>query len=306
MTENFKSKLDADVKLINDTIQNFCSCGYLKASGSPQDKVIEAENYSVSAGGKRIRPLLCIEFCRLFGGDITESTLNVAVCLELMHTFSLVHDDMPEMDNDRLRRGKPSTHAKFGQDIALLAGDGLCILPFEIISREACEGKIPYKTAAELVNILSVSAGNRGMIMGQTLDLLSENKDIKVVNKDFLIKMSSLKTGCMLKASCLFGAALADADEKRRSSAVEYAANLGLAFQMVDDILDVKGDEKLLGKPIGSDKARNKITFADALGADGALSLAKEYTEAAVAAVKEYDGSDFLCELAQSLVSRKF
>ena len=223
-----------------------------------------------------------------------------------MHTFSLVHDDMPEMDNDRLRRGKPSTHAKFGQDIALLAGDGLCILPFEIISREACEGKIPYKTAAELVNILSVSAGNRGMIMGQTLDLLSENKDIKVVNKDFLIKMSSLKTGCMLKASCLFGAALADADEKRKSSAVEYAANLGLAFQIVDDILDVKGDEKLLGKPIGSDKARNKITFADALGADGALSLAKEYTEAAVAAVKEYDGSDFLCELAQSLVSRKF
>ncbi len=297
MNERCRAVLKEDVKKINAVISD---CVFLSHSDSARDRVIQAECYALSAGGKRIRPVLCMEFYRLCGGTFDIS--DIAVCLELMHTFSLIHDDMPEMDNDSLRRGKPSVHVEYGQDIALLAGDGLSILPFEIISSYALDGRISALVAAKLIHILSSAAGNNGMIMGQVLDLCSENCNPDI---DYLTKMSALKTGRLLTASCLFGATLANADGDMLKSAKAYAENLGLAFQIVDDILDVIGDEKLLGKHIGNDKERNKKTFADILGVERAGKLAAEYTQMAVDAIKGYDGSELLCELAYELAGRK-
>ena len=299
MNKKNQAQLSTYIGSVNKVLSEW---EYLRYTGCYRDKVIEAEKYSVSAGGKRIRPVLCMAFYNLFGGegDVSE----IASCLELMHTFSLIHDDMPEMDNDSLRRGKPSTHAAYGADIALLAGDGLSILPFQIISENALDGKIDLKTAAQLTRILSEAAGHRGMIMGQMMDIYSEGRADEV-SVEFLTEMSRLKTGCLLRASCLFGSILAGADDSALDNAAEYADNLGLAFQIVDDILDVTGDEKLLGKPTGSDLERNKPTFADILGIDKAKKLAASSTQRAISAISLYQGSEFLSELALGLVDRK-
>ena len=290
-----------ELHALSDSI-NAClsSLDLLEYSDTPDDQVIEAEAYALSAGGKRIRPALCLAFYKLFGG--TDDVTEIACCLELMHTFSLIHDDMPEMDNDDFRRGKPCVHKAFGVDIALLAGDGLAILPFEVISRSALNGKISYKTASKLIHLISSSAGNKGMIAGQMLDIYSEDKDI---DDEFLIRMSLLKTGKLLEASCLFGAVLADADEQMLFDAKTYAQNIGLAFQMIDDVLDVTSDEKTLGKPIGSDKERNKKTFVDVYGIERTFEKSRELTEKAVSCIEKYDGSEFLIELARYLTERK-
>lgn len=297
MNSSFVNELKALSEKVNNALY---SIDLLKTNGNlPVEKVIEAENYALSAGGKRIRPVLCLAFYKLFGGeaDITE----LACCLELVHTFSLIHDDMPEMDNDDFRRGKPSTHKAFGEDVALLAGDGLAILPFEIISDSALNRKISFETAVKLTHMLSSSVGNRGMIAGQMLDIYSEGRE---VDEEFLLNMSSLKTGKLLVASCLFGAILANADEQMLNDAKVYAKNIGLAFQMVDDVLDVTGDEAVLGKPIGSDKDRSKTTFVDIYGVEGTLDKARKLTVYAVNAIEKYDGNEFLINLAKYLTER--
>lgn len=270
----------------------------------PEDKTAEAEAYALSAGGKRIRPVLAVEFYKLFSqsAEAPDFVFEAACALEMIHTFSLIHDDMPEMDNDDFRRGKPATHAKFGADIGLLAGDGLALLPFEILSQMSEDKKLKPEVAIKLTNILA--AGSRGMIAGQTLDLWSENR-AEGVDEAFLRKMSNLKTGCLLKAACLFGAVMAEADEKSLEKTAEYAENIGLAFQIVDDVLDVTSDQTTLGKPIGSDSERNKATFADVLGIDGALNEARRLSESAARAISEYPKSELLCEFALSLAERK-
>ncbi len=297
MTEQNLKVFSDDVALINSVIENL---GYLKCTSDRSNSVIAAEKYGLCAGGKRIRPVLCLEFYKLFGGK--EDISEIAACLELIHTFSLIHDDMPEMDNDSMRRGKPSVHAAYGADIALLAGDGLSLLPFEIISANALAGKISYETAVKLTSYLSCASGNMGMIMGQMLDIISEGQDVDI---EFLKEMSAKKTGFLLMASAAFGAILAGAEQCDVKRAEEYAANLGMSFQIVDDILDVIGTESELGKPIGSDKIRNKNTFADVLGIDKAYELAQRYTESAVAQIKDLNGSQLLCELASDLVKRR-
>ncbi len=296
MNSNFAETLKIYADTINETLY---SLDKLITFGSIEEKVIEAQNYALSAGGKRIRAILCLEFYKLFGG--TDDIREIACCLELMHTFSLIHDDMPEMDNDDFRRGKPSTHKVYGEDVALLAGDGLAILPFEIISDSAIKGKISFNKAVELTQLLSSSAGNRGMIAGQMLDLFSENR---VVDKDYLYKMSTLKTGELLKTSCLFGAVLADADESQIADVKTYAENIGLAFQMIDDILDVTGNQEILGKPVGSDIKREKNTFVDIYGIDGTFKKSCELTDQAINAIKKYIGSEFLISLAKYLTER--
>ncbi|MCD8108093.1 MAG: polyprenyl synthetase family protein [Oscillospiraceae bacterium] len=297
MKPEHKAVFQQDVEAVDKYLM---SNGYISASDNEEQKVIDAEFYALTAGGKRIRPVLCIEFYKLFGGkgDVTE----IAACLELMHTFSLIHDDMPEMDNDDMRRGKPSVHCAYGVDTALLAGDGLAILPFEIISDKALSGDISPETAVKLINCLSKAAGNHGMIMGQRLDLISEGKQVDL---KFLKRMSGLKTGCILSASAQFGAILAGADNDGVKKAAEYAENLGLSFQIVDDILDVTGSENELGKPIGSDEKRFKDTYATIMGIDAAYDEAKRYTEAAILAISDLEGSELLIELAYDLLERK-
>ncbi|MCD7823830.1 MAG: polyprenyl synthetase family protein [Oscillospiraceae bacterium] len=296
-----KLELSAIIKQDVEAVDQYLSNNvYISKSDGEEQKVTDAEFYALTAGGKRIRPVLCIEFYKLFGGkgDVTE----IASCLELMHTFSLIHDDMPEMDNDDMRRGKPSVHRAYGTDTALLAGDGLAILPFEIISDKALSGKITPEVAIKLINCLSKAAGNQGMIMGQRLDLVSEGKEVDL---DFLKRMSSLKTGCILSASAQFGAILAGADDENIWHAAEYAENIGLAFQIIDDILDITGSEIELGKPVGSDEKRSKDTYATILGVSRAYEEAKRYTEAAVSAISDIPGSELLCELAYDLLDRR-
>lgn len=303
MRQEYKNIIESEALKIDSALKN---CRYLSRSGdSAWESVLEAESYALSAGGKRIRPVLAIEFYKMFSGAEPDRDIYDAVCaLEMTHTFSLIHDDMPEMDDDGMRRGKPATHVVYGNAMGLLSGDGLAILPYEILSSLAIENKISETAAVRLINILSSCAGNRGMIAGQVLDLWSESHPEKT-DLDFLVKMSNLKTGCMLRASCMFGAVLGGAPESCLENVGKYAENVGLAFQIVDDVLDVTSDPDTLGKPIGSDRERKKPTFADILGIDGALKEAARLSRQAAEALSGYDGSELLREFAVSLSERK-
>ena len=304
MNKEYLDIISSDTVKINGFILRCPQLAFKK--DLPEDRVLEAENYALSVGGKRIRPVMAVEFYRLFSGceEIPDYVYEAACVLEMTHTFSLIHDDMPEMDDDELRRGMPATHVKFGTDVGLLAGDGLAIQPYEILSQLAIDGKISADTALRLINVLAQSAGNRGMIAGQMLDLWSENR-AESVDGEFLKKMSDFKTGCLLKASCLFGAIMADADGEGIERAGRYAENVGLAFQIVDDVLDVTSTPETLGKPVLSDKGRKKPTFADVLGIDGALCEARRLSALAAGELEKYPRSDLLREFALSLAERK-
>ncbi len=261
--------------------------------------LIDAEEYSLLAGGKRIRSTLCLEFYKLFGG--AEDISKLAACLELVHTFSLIHDDMPEMDDDDLRRGKPTCHIRYGCATALLAGDGLAILPYKIISNEAKRGSISFETAIKLIEILSSSSGNEGMISGQMADLWGEAHEL---SREEVLKMYSKKTGELIKASCLFGAILASADEDQISDTITYAENIGLAFQLVDDLLNLTSTAEELGKPVGTDKERNKNTLVSIVGIDETKRIIHECNANAIDAIGKYPSSEFLTELVSYLTIR--
>ncbi|MFA5658128.1 MAG: polyprenyl synthetase family protein [Oscillospiraceae bacterium] len=264
-----------------------------------QKNVVKAAEYSLSAGGKRIRPVLMLEFYKSCGGK--KDVLSIACAIEMLHTFSLIHDDLPCMDNDDFRRGKPSCHKAFGEAAALLAGDALAVLPFEIISREALSGNIDALTAVKLISELSHAVGTDGMIGGQIIDIENENNNI---SEDFLKNLDSLKTGALIRASCVMGCILAGADENKLSSAVLYAEKIGLAFQIVDDILDVTSTFEELGKPISSDERQNKTTYVTLLGLEKSKLEANRLTKEAVAVLDNFDDSDFLKELTLMLLDR--
>lgn len=253
----------------------------------------EAAAYSLRAGGKRLRPELLLEICRMYGGN-TDNALDIACAVEMIHTFSLIHDDLPCMDNDDMRRGKPSCHKAFGETAALLAGDWLAILPFEIIA----DSKFTAEQRIELVESLSNAVGLYGMIGGQNADTLSSLTDT-----DSLIQMYSMKTSALLRAACEMGCICADAPTE---AAEKYAENLGIAFQIIDDILDVTADEKLLGKPVGSDEKNGKHTVCTTEGLCGAKRLAEEYTNKALAAARSMPDNEYLCELTKELLQRKY
>ena len=301
MKDKFSGIISSDAEKINKILEDHA---LLRCGDSPKDRATAAEVYALSAGGKRIRPVLAVEFYRLFSGEKEppEYVYEAACALEITHTFSLIHDDMPEMDDDDMRRGKPSTHVAFGCAEALLAGDGLAILPYELLSDIALRGDISPDTAVRLINILSQNAGNSGMIAGQMLDLWSEERTD--IGEEFLTEMSFLKTGCMLIASCLFGAVMAGATPEQEQSAAIYAKNVGLGFQIIDDVLDVTADPATLGKPVKSDIGRHKPTFADIYGTDGARQKAEALSEAAAHELEKYPGSELLREFALSLASR--
>ncbi len=263
--------------------------------------VSRAMKYSLADGGKRLRPFLIEQFYKLSGGE-GESSENFGLAMECIHTYSLIHDDLPCMDNDDMRRGKPSCHKKFGEEYALLAGDGLLTLAFNIASKTK---GIPTERILQAVEILSYNAGIDGMVGGQTVDLLSEGKTD--VDTKLLTLICSLKTGALIKASCLIGAVLAGADERKQNAAIEYAENLGLAFQIVDDILDVTGDEAKLGKPINSDKENEKATFVTLLGIEACKKKVIELTEKAKSALDIFgeDAKD-LKNLADYLCNRDY
>lgn len=263
--------------------------------------VHEAMNYSLSIGGKRIRPVLVLEFCRVCGGNI-EDALCLAAALEMVHTYSLIHDDLPCMDNDDMRRGMPSCHIKYGYEYALLAGDGLLTRAFGVIADSEFAKKNPA-LAIKAVAALSSLAGANGMIGGQVIDLKNENRKAGL---ETISKMDELKTGALIKCAALFGCIAAGADEEKIKAATEYATKIGQAFQIVDDILDVTGDEKNLGKPIGSDKESGKSTYYTLLGLEKAQECADRLTDEATHALEIFGKeSEFLKELAFMLAKRK-
>ncbi len=264
--------------------------------------LVDAMEYSLKAGGKRIRPTLVILFAKLCGGD-ENSALPFALAIEMIHTYSLIHDDLPCMDDDDLRRGKPSNHKVFGEDIALLAGDALLTHAFSTALSEEAISIVGADRAAKCAKILADLAGMRGMVGGQVIDLISEGKKVPL---ETLGEMHLKKTGALISAACMMGAASAGADEETVLLAKEYGTNLGLAFQIMDDILDVTSNEETLGKPIGSDKDNEKSTFVTLLGINRCYELVKEYTEKAISALESINGDTAeLKEIAIKMSERK-
>ena len=263
--------------------------------------IYDAMAYSVFAGGKRLRPILCLSSCELMNGKL-EEVLPVACAIELIHTYSLIHDDLPAMDNDDLRRGKPTNHKIFGEAIAILAGDALLNLGYEILIKHSLETQQNYRNILKATNEIAMAAGVQGMIGGQVLDILYENKTISY---DELKYMHEHKTGALIEAAICSGAFVAGAKENDIEILREYAKLLGLAFQIKDDILDVTGNEKTLGKKIGSDEATGKSTFVTVFGLKRAEELVEELTISAVNTLNTFgDRSQFLKDLSYSMLRR--
>ncbi len=270
---------------------------YFRADDMPQAGLFEAMRYSLNAGGKRIRPILVLEFCRITGGDCDKS-LPVACAIEMLHTYSLIHDDLPCMDNDDLRRGKPTNHVVYGECTATLAGDALQAEAFGTILRS----ELPAEARAECARILADAVGADGMCGGQFLDMIGENK---LLTADELDEINSRKTGALLIAACTMGVAAAGGNEKQSEAARRFGAAIGAAFQIRDDMLDVISTSEQLGKPIGSDAQEHKNTYMALYGAERCMKMIEKLTEQAKSALNEaFDDTAFLCDLADSMVTR--
>ncbi len=267
-----------------------------------QGRAVRAAAHSLGAGGKRIRPALVLNFCEMCGGS-AEKALPVACALEYMHTFSLIHDDLPCMDNDDFRRGKPSCHKAFDEATALLAGDALAVLPFEIAAKAARDGQISDSAAIKVVSALAEAAGLLGMIGGQQID--TENAGFSG-DPEEILQMYSLKTSALLKAACRCGVFCAECgkEEQYLAAASDYAENLGLAFQLIDDILDITGNAETLGKPVGSDEKSDKYTYAAVCGVERARQKAEEYTRLALSALSVFPDNGFAIFLTRALLER--
>ena len=272
---------------------------YYSESDEDLSLILDAEAYSLFAGGKRIRPFLVLEFCRMFGGKV-EDALPFACAIEMIHTSSLIHDDLPCMDDDDLRRGKPTNHKVFGYANALLAGDALLMRAFETLAT----APVPDSAIRKATAALASAAGDFGMIGGQIMDV--NNKVVEGSDIEKLKKLHRKKTGALISCSALLGCIAANLEwnDKRTAAAMKYAENVGLTFQIIDDILDVVGNEGALGKSIGSDAELGKTTFMSYYSVDEARAIASELTAEAVSAIAEFDGSDALTDFAVYLLER--
>ena len=275
--------------------------GYMPKTGGLQTVVAEAMAYACEGGGKRIRPVLVLEFCRLCGGD-PDAALPFAAALEMIHSYSLVHDDLPCMDNSPMRRGRPSTHAVYGETMALLAGDGLLNLAFETALSPANRGSLAPDRVLGAASALADAAGIEGMVGGQVIDLQSEGKEIDLA---VLEQLQRGKTAALLIAACVMGARLAGATPAQEQAARVFGENIGLSFQIVDDILDVTATAEKLGKPVGSDDENEKNTYVSLLGLEQARALAKRRTDDALAALDGFGAeAESLRQLAAALLTR--
>ena len=295
MTE-LKKRLADNADLIAKTLPV-----YLETPDSDLSLLYDSMRYSALAEGKRIRPFLVMEFCRMFGGE-EKAALPFACAIECVHASSLIHDDMPCMDNDDLRRGKPTNHIVFGEDIALLAGDALITRGYEIAARNT---EVAPEIALAATAMLLKNAGAYGMMGGQQIDLWGEKNK---VDFPLLLKMHAKKTGALIRTSALLGgfaAGIATEDDSRMQDAALYAENIGLAFQVIDDILDATSDNETLGKPVHSDVKQEKTTFLSEMSIEDAFAYAKEKTGNAIRAIEKYENNEILVNLAKYLLERK-
>ena len=270
----------------------------LRDTGYPTDGLLEAERYSLLAGGKRIRPVLVLEFNRICGGNII-SALSCACAIEMLHTYSLIHDDLPCMDNDDLRRGRPTNHRVYGECTATLAGDALQADAFSMI----LESGLPAERRAECARILAFAAGSSGMCAGQYLDTKPEV--LGELDEEKIRQIYARKTGALLRAACRMGAASAGASREQLAAADAFGEVIGLAFQVRDDMLDISSTEQELGKTTGSDERDGKTTLAALLGMEKSRRLLEELTERAKRSLDVFEDPFFLCELADELRCRK-
>ena len=298
MSDLYDNRLQSHLEKIEHALP-----GYLPAeNGALQKGLFDAMAYACAGGGKRLRPVLVLEFCRLCGGN-PDRAMPFACALEMIHSYSLAHDDLPCMDNSPLRRGKPSVHAAFGEDMALLAGDGLLTRAFEIMLSPESRHGLPAEAVLNAASTLADAAGAYGMVGGQVVDLQSEGK---AVGLPVLEQLQRGKTAALLIAACVMGCYLGGGDGKALAAARQYGEELGLCFQIVDDILDVTATAEELGKPVGGDQVHEKTTYVSLLGLEGATHLAEERTEKAVGALAGFGGeAESLRALARSLLLRK-
>lgn len=284
-------------KLIEDALYS-----YLPSKNVYEKNLIEAMEYSLKAGGKRVRPTLALEFCRLCG-EVPQKALPFGCAVEMIHTYSLIHDDLPCMDNDDYRRGKPSNHIVYGEDTALLAGDALQSLAFRIMTDPETVNLAGEQACVKAVNCLSYYCGAQGMAGGQAIDLAYEDKNAPI---EVLREMDSKKTSALIKSACALGCIAAGADNEKIAAAEEYGEYIGIAFQIVDDILDVTSSNEELGKPVGSDKENSKSTYVSLLGIEECKNLVESYTHKAINALNAFEGdTSELADFAKQLANRK-
>ncbi len=292
---DLRELLENKIDIINKELDK-----YLEIKDNPQKTIYDAMSYSLFAGGKRLRPVIMLMVCDMLGGKESE-VLPFACALEMIHTYSLIHDDLPAMDNDDLRRGKPTNHKVFGEAMAILAGDALLNKAFETVSGYNYENT---KNAVRAISLLAQSSGTEGMIGGQVVDIESEDKELEL---EQLLYLQALKTGAIIRSAGTIGAVMSGADEEKIDAVDKYCLNLGIAFQIQDDILDVIGEEEKLGKPIGSDDENKKSTFVSLYGMDKAKEAVNEYTKKAVSALGIFaDRANNLIDLADYLINRNY
>ena len=276
-------------------IENYLKNLYSSYDDEPQQSLFEAMKYSLLAGGKRLRPIFAFEFCRLCGADWQKAT-PFAAAVEMIHTYSLIHDDLPAMDNDDFRRGRPTNHKVYGEAMAILAGDALLTDAFSVASTARLEGN----AMADAIGILSGCAGSLGMVGGQVLDINSEER---VLSEQEVLDIQTRKTGKLISAACAMGALAGGANQQQFDAACQFAAGIGLAFQIRDDMLDVIGTKEEMGKGVGTDA--NKNTFVRLYGLEKCEELVQKYTNYAIDALSVFEDTDYIVNLAKSLTDRR-
>ena len=279
-----------------ECIERYLSDFYTRFHDEPQKPLFEAMEYSLLAGGKRLRPMFAFDFCRMCGGDWKTAT-PLAAAVEMIHTYSLIHDDLPCMDNDDFRRGRPTNHKVYGEGMAVLAGDALLTDAF----MSAASAKLPKpEDMSTAIALLAECAGSLGMVGGQVLDIMSEEREL---SEEEVLAIQSRKTGGLISAACCLGAIAGGATEAQFDAAAQFAAGLGLAFQIRDDMLDVIGTQEEMGKGVGTDAAKN--TFVRLYGLDKCEELVNRYTQYAIDALDVFKDTDYMIALAKSLTDRR-
>ena len=297
MSTTIKKYLDERKALVDKALQKLMP----KPSGLASD-VIKAMNYSLFAGGKRIRPILCIAGAEAVGGH-ADTVVPVACAIELIHTYSLIHDDLPVMDNDDLRRGKPTNHKVFGEAVAVLAGDGLLTLAFNLMAGYGAEKDVKKKALLRIIDLIASAAGYKGMVGGQVVDITYEGKEPDAAVVEYIHRH---KTAALIAASVTAGTILAGGTTDEEKSINRYGQQIGLAFQIADDILNIEGDRKVIGKGIGSDKEKGKITYPSVFGTAESKTIQKELITNAIDSLKRFDTrAEPLRSLARYIIERK-
>ena len=276
-------------------IESFLADWYARFHDLPQKPLFEAMEYSLLAGGKRLRPIFAFEFCRICGRE-WQAAAPFAAAVEMIHTYSLIHDDLPSMDNDDFRRGRPTNHKVYGEALAILAGDALLTDAFAVASTAKLMNP---GDMADAIGILSECAGSLGMVGGQVLDIQAEQREC---TEEDILAIQDRKTGALIRAACALGAIAGGASEKQFDAACQFAAGLGLAFQIRDDMLDVIGTAEEMGKGVGTDGAKN--TFVRLYGLEKCEELVQKYTAYAIDALSAFEDADYLKKLALSLTAR--